>query len=494
MPNQYHQEEETTTTSKTNHSPQESSATQQKGNQKKNNTGIPDKLKAVIEHFSGFSLDEVRVHYNSEKPAEVGALAYAEGLNIYIGPGQEKHLAQELWHVVQQLRGEVKATKKVNGKNINDNKNLEQEAVNPNQSAASQQLEETAPTGTPVVQRQEIGEELGQVEHNSTRHLVSDLTSPITVGSVPKYELMQHGQEIWAADSIFTYQWEIIDNGTNTTVASFVTESPETEVQASIAGNYTVRVTVLSNGQTTSNTISLQQQVQAEDAALTTALTGVDNRRATTYRELVNDFSGYITDAANSTGAQGISPRFLASVLFIEILNRPKEEQRDPEIETVEEDIRTQERGGTLFPWDVINRSVGVGQIRLSTAAMLNGDIPWMDQDLEDRNAARDQIEENFGGLSAERQSSIFRLLKWPKSNIQTAANLLAQLKNRQNRFPNLTREEFVGSEREAGVVATEYNMGSTNSTAEDAQPSWYGETVWDLMQRDPIIRQYFDN
>ncbi|MGH1335369.1 MAG: eCIS core domain-containing protein [Aureispira sp.] len=96
--------------------------------QKVNKTGIPDRLKAVVEHFSGFSLEDVRVHYNSEKPALVKAHAYAEGLNIYIGPGQEKHLAHEVWHVVQQMKGEVKTTTKVNGKNINDDASLEKEA------------------------------------------------------------------------------------------------------------------------------------------------------------------------------------------------------------------------------------------------------------------------------------------------------------------------------------------------------------------------------
>lgn len=95
---------------------------------KANKTGIPDRLKAVVEHFSGFSLDEVRVHYNSDKPAEVGAHAYAEGMNIYIAPGQEQHLAHEVWHVVQQMKGDVSATTEVNGKNVNDDTRLETEA------------------------------------------------------------------------------------------------------------------------------------------------------------------------------------------------------------------------------------------------------------------------------------------------------------------------------------------------------------------------------
>ena len=56
-----------------------------------NNTGMPDNLKAGIESLSGFSMDDVRVHYNSSKPATVQALAYTQGTDIHVAPGQEKN-------------------------------------------------------------------------------------------------------------------------------------------------------------------------------------------------------------------------------------------------------------------------------------------------------------------------------------------------------------------------------------------------------------------
>src|SRR6516164_4520701 len=75
-----------------------------------NPTGLPDQLKAGIESLSGISLDNVRVHRNSPKPAEVQALAYAQGTEIHLGPGQEKLLPHEAWHVVQQAQGRVQPT------------------------------------------------------------------------------------------------------------------------------------------------------------------------------------------------------------------------------------------------------------------------------------------------------------------------------------------------------------------------------------------------
>ena len=38
--------------------------------------GLPDDLKSGVENLSGYSMDDVKVHRNSEKPAELQAHAY----------------------------------------------------------------------------------------------------------------------------------------------------------------------------------------------------------------------------------------------------------------------------------------------------------------------------------------------------------------------------------------------------------------------------------
>ena len=96
--------------------------------QKENKTGLPDSLKTGVESLSGISMNDVRVHYNSDKPKHLGALAYTQGTEIHVGPGQEQHLRHELGHVVQQKQGRVRPTTKVNGVDINDDTNLEREA------------------------------------------------------------------------------------------------------------------------------------------------------------------------------------------------------------------------------------------------------------------------------------------------------------------------------------------------------------------------------
>ena len=131
---------------------------QQKAN--KNNTGLPDNLKFGVESLSGMSMDDVKVHYNSSSPDKLNASAYAEGSNIYVGKGQEKHLAHEAWHVVQQKQNRVSSNFNHNGVAINNSENLENEATMMGDKAKSlnssmnsntpQSLNQTATVNTPV--------------------------------------------------------------------------------------------------------------------------------------------------------------------------------------------------------------------------------------------------------------------------------------------------------------------------------------------------------
>lgn len=96
---------------------------------KPNDTGLPDTLKSGIESLSGMSMDGVKVHYNSSQPAQLSALAYAQGRDIHVAPGQEQHLPHEAWHVVQQAQGRVQPTRQMKeGVPVNDDSGLEQEA------------------------------------------------------------------------------------------------------------------------------------------------------------------------------------------------------------------------------------------------------------------------------------------------------------------------------------------------------------------------------
>lgn len=109
---------------------------------RENRTGLPDQLKSGVENLSGYSLDDVRVHYNSAQPAQLNALAYAQGTDIHVAPGQERHLPHEAWHIVQQKQGRVQPTMQAKGVPINDDGGLEREADMMGTEAAMQRFAE----------------------------------------------------------------------------------------------------------------------------------------------------------------------------------------------------------------------------------------------------------------------------------------------------------------------------------------------------------------
>jgi hypothetical protein len=89
---------------------------------------LPDRIKTGVEHLSGIDLGDVRVHYDSPQPARHRALAFTRGSEIHVGPGQDRHLAHEAWHVVQQKQGRVAATQQFAGVATNHDAGLEREA------------------------------------------------------------------------------------------------------------------------------------------------------------------------------------------------------------------------------------------------------------------------------------------------------------------------------------------------------------------------------
>jgi hypothetical protein len=123
-------------------SPQTKSAskasTKSKTTQRKlpNLTGIPDVTKQRFENLSGLSFDDVRIHYNSSKPAQLQALAYTQGNQVYVASGQERHLPHELGHVVQQKQGTVSPMFQIDGNSINNSPRLEREADSLSEQAA----------------------------------------------------------------------------------------------------------------------------------------------------------------------------------------------------------------------------------------------------------------------------------------------------------------------------------------------------------------------
>ena len=104
-------------------------------------------ISSFLEAASGVSLGDVEVHYNSHKPAAIGALAYAKGNEVFLGPGQEQHLPHELTHVVQQKQGIVEPTGNIGGMPVNTSDSLESAADRMSTAVPSGAVSGATPSG-----------------------------------------------------------------------------------------------------------------------------------------------------------------------------------------------------------------------------------------------------------------------------------------------------------------------------------------------------------
>jgi len=172
---------------------------------KENNTGLPDNLKSGIENLSGISMDDVKVHYNSNKPATLQAHAYAQGTDIHVSPGQEKHVPHEAWHVVQQKQGRVKPTMQLKDNvNVNDDKGLEKEADVMGEKASSVKLlkEQVSPflpseniSSNIQVSALKSGGDAIQRILNVNNAIIANDISDVTIKKAPVFKLWGLGND-----------------------------------------------------------------------------------------------------------------------------------------------------------------------------------------------------------------------------------------------------------------------------------------------------------
>ena len=100
------------------------------------NGGLPEAVRAKMEHAFASDFSEVRIDPSSPKAAEIGAWAYAQGETVHFAPGKfqprsqagQRLIAHELAHVVQQRQGRVRPTARLGGLPVNAEARLEQEA------------------------------------------------------------------------------------------------------------------------------------------------------------------------------------------------------------------------------------------------------------------------------------------------------------------------------------------------------------------------------
>lgn len=118
--------------------------------QKKSSDTLPKQLQTGIESLSGESMHDVKVHYNSSEPKQLNAHAYAQGTDIHVAPGQEKHLPHEAWHVVQQKQGRVKPTKQLKKINTPKEADIEENNIQETHETMDKEAKSSSAEATPA--------------------------------------------------------------------------------------------------------------------------------------------------------------------------------------------------------------------------------------------------------------------------------------------------------------------------------------------------------
>ena len=121
-------------------------------------TVMPDDVRGKMENSFGTDFSNVNILQNSDKAANIGALAYTQGNDVHFAPGQynpgstkgQELLGHELTHIVQQREGRVRPTKQGKGLAVNDNPELEKEADVMGERAAQGKMADIAGIGSGV--------------------------------------------------------------------------------------------------------------------------------------------------------------------------------------------------------------------------------------------------------------------------------------------------------------------------------------------------------
>ena len=409
--------------------------------------------------------------------------------------------------------------------------------MNPNRT------EDVVPPGLTAA---DVGESTSQTlapPINDEWSLVSYLTQPLLVNSRQDYAVISSADSVpVGAGSItpdLSYRWTVTNTTSGWILHDLEGEEGVFNWTPKGPGQHEVKVVVSSDGAELV-TLSLTQQVQDPPPPWEQVQAALESNTAPAsqlfaMREICIELHDYIVAAANSTGPSGVPPLMVAAVMFMEAWGRPKDgspgadairrklagesgywPRRDAAWEKLQRflgqkayhlhlhDIREVELDLVREFLNEINpvdrafmgaKSLGVGQIAMTTTAMVTGDTDWTELSETNRKELLDQIEQAWSGLGFETKVDIFNTLRFPKQNAWVAANLLAKIKNRPHRFPSLSAQDVLTNAKAIDIIATEFNRGAYDTDLTDMKGNSNGRRAkqYVLSSSDQIgLEQFF--
>lgn len=305
--------------------------------------------------------------------------------------------------------------------------------------------------------------DLGQASGDASAVLVSFHSSPCAVGRLQTYvvfvlEAALHG-------TVASYRWTVGTTNTPTVDGVF-------EHTPSAAGELKVDVALLDGGGATLKTLSITQTVVPLNAELEFLIARPDEVAAVaddpeTSRELVNDVRVYIDELApRSADPESSLNKLLFALAYAEAMTvRPP----DRAIQTRALAASLAANEAESFT-DRASTGIGLCQMRPQILAMFvsataGGTTPMLPlRDLPragpDRVTAVAALRSEFIALAPAQKIDLFNLLRFPKSNLRMAMQLVEKLRERF--FPGQALPDILADATKAKSLISQYKEGPT--------------------------------
>jgi hypothetical protein len=276
------------------------------------------------------------------------------------------------------------------------------------------------------------------VASDSRCAIVSFATAPVVVGRDNTYVLFVTDPALAAAASSF--EWTFTEEGADPNVTTG--ERADIVYRPASIGQLSVAVRILDGGNAEQAALTLEQFVVLPSSEIEALIVDSKDKPGPgasdpdTLRELVNQHCRYYQDAAQLVTESGDTFRqFLFGVAFDGVARRTSLE-RAADIERLAVALDEQPEDFARLA----STGMGVTNLRLALLAMgppkapaTTPLLPWTElpEASPQHVVADEQLRQALAALSEDNRIDLFNIARFPKSNIFSAARILAALRDR---------------------------------------------------------------